>query len=248
MSFGGIHTGRSMGFEPTGQRVHWDGSALVTFRGEKVIDLWVLGDVKGLEERLGRNLAQQGRPRNPCRRVLDLQDPRRPGRMIWRLATAADIESLHAIYTHESVNPFMGFDVCSLEEFRTIFDDLRAAGDLLVFLEGDAVLGGINVVRRKRRLRHVAYLGSLAVRPDRSRQGIGRAIMATVLERLEAEGIRRVEILVASDNAGAIGFFESLGFEIEGTMRNYFSRGSSRKLYDEHVMALLYDGFPVNGQ
>lgn len=167
--------------------------------------------------------------------------------MKWRLATAADFEPLHAIYTHESVNPFMGFDACSLEEFRAIFHDLRAAGDLLVFVEGDTVLGGINVVRKKRRLRHVAYLGSLAVRPDRSRQGVGRAIMATVLKLLEAEGIRRVEILVASDNAGGIGFFESLGFEIEGTLRNYFSRGASRKLYDENVMALLYDGIPENG-
>ena len=86
--------------------------------------------------------------------------------MQWRMAIAPDIEPLHAIYMHESVNPYMGFDVCSLEEFRIIFHDLRAAGDLLVFVEEDTVVGAVNVVRRKLRLRHVAYLGSLAVRPD----------------------------------------------------------------------------------
>ena len=72
--------------------------------------------------------------------------------------------------------------------------------------------------------------------------------MTTILELLKAEGMRRVEILVASDNSRAIGFFESLGFEIEGTLRNYFSRGSSRELFDELVMALLFDGYPEDGE
>jgi len=34
--------------------------------------------------------------------------------------------------------------------------------------------------------------------------------------------------------------FESLDFAVEGTMRNHFSRGSSKEPFDEHVMALLY--------
>ena len=55
MGFGGVHKGRFMGFEPTGEPVHWDGCALFTFRGEKVCDLWVLGNLKALEERLRRN-------------------------------------------------------------------------------------------------------------------------------------------------------------------------------------------------
>ena len=67
MSFEGIHKGRFMGFEPTSERVHWDGCALFTFRGKKVSDLWVLGDVKGLEERLRRNLAQRAATRKSCR-------------------------------------------------------------------------------------------------------------------------------------------------------------------------------------
>ena len=55
MTFGGVHRSRFMGYEPSGQRVHWAGCALFTFRGEKVSDLWVLGDLKGLEEQLKRN-------------------------------------------------------------------------------------------------------------------------------------------------------------------------------------------------
>ena len=146
--------------------------------------------------------------------------------MKWRKATTLDIEPLHAIYLHESVSPYLGFDVCSRDEFRTIFRDMRQAGDLLVFEDDGTMVGAINVVRRKHRLRHVAYLGSLAVRPDRTGQGIGTAIVTTVLNLLQTEGMRRVEILVAKDNAKAIGLFELLGFAIEGPMRNSSARES----------------------
>ena len=159
--------------------------------------------------------------------------------MKWRKATTPDIEPLHAIYMHESVSPYLGFDVCSRDEFRTIFRDMREAGDLLVFEDNGTIVGVINVVRREHRLPHVAYLGSLAVRPDRSGQGIGTAIVTTVLKLLQTEGMRRVEILVAKDNAKAIGLFESLGFAIEGPMRNYSVQESSKKLFDENEMASL---------
>ncbi len=42
MSFGGIHRGRFMGYEPSGERLRWKGCALFTFRGDRVADLWVL--------------------------------------------------------------------------------------------------------------------------------------------------------------------------------------------------------------
>ena len=57
MSFGGLHRGVFMGYKPSGKHVHWTGCALFTFRGEKVSDLWVLGDLKGLEEQLKRNIS-----------------------------------------------------------------------------------------------------------------------------------------------------------------------------------------------
>ena len=55
MTFGDFHSGPFMGFEPTGGRVRWQGCALFPFRGKRVCDLWVLGDLKGLEDQLRRN-------------------------------------------------------------------------------------------------------------------------------------------------------------------------------------------------
>lgn len=55
MRFSGLHRKALFGFAPTGKRVEWAGAALFTFSGNRVADLWVLGDVHGLIELLDRN-------------------------------------------------------------------------------------------------------------------------------------------------------------------------------------------------
>jgi predicted ester cyclase len=55
MRFSGIHQGEFFGYQPTSKHVEWLGSALFTFDGEKVADLWVLGDVHGLLLLLEKN-------------------------------------------------------------------------------------------------------------------------------------------------------------------------------------------------
>lgn len=57
MTFTGIHRAELMGYAPTNKRVSWSGAALFTFRGDRASDVWVLGDLKGLEEQLKRNEA-----------------------------------------------------------------------------------------------------------------------------------------------------------------------------------------------
>ena len=55
MTFIGIHQDEFLGYSPTQQQVSWSGCALFTFRGDKVADLWVLGDLKSLEKQLEEN-------------------------------------------------------------------------------------------------------------------------------------------------------------------------------------------------
>ncbi len=52
MTFTGIHRDEFMGFNPTQKRVSWNGCALFTFECELIKDIWVLGDLKNLEEQL----------------------------------------------------------------------------------------------------------------------------------------------------------------------------------------------------
>ena len=55
MTFTGIHRASFMGFSPTQKRVSWNGCALFTFDGQLIQDVWVLGDLKNLEEQLIHN-------------------------------------------------------------------------------------------------------------------------------------------------------------------------------------------------
>jgi len=57
MTFAGIHRDEFMGYPPTQKRVSWNGCALFTFDGELINDVWVLGDLKNLEEQLKHNKA-----------------------------------------------------------------------------------------------------------------------------------------------------------------------------------------------
>ncbi len=55
--FSGLHRADFLGFTPTGKRVSWVGAALFTFTGEKISDLWVLGDLDSLRKQLVGNAA-----------------------------------------------------------------------------------------------------------------------------------------------------------------------------------------------
>ena len=52
MRFHGIHRKELFGVPPTGRHVWWIGMPIFTFEGRKVKDLFVLGDLQGLIERL----------------------------------------------------------------------------------------------------------------------------------------------------------------------------------------------------
>ncbi|MGB1239466.1 MAG: ester cyclase [Pseudomonadales bacterium] len=52
MSFSGIHRADFMGYAATGERVTWSGCALFSFNAARICDVWVLGDLKSLENQL----------------------------------------------------------------------------------------------------------------------------------------------------------------------------------------------------
>ena len=55
MTFSGVHKDEFMGYAPTHLRVSWKGCALFTFKDGLASDIWVLGDLKNLEQQLMRN-------------------------------------------------------------------------------------------------------------------------------------------------------------------------------------------------
>ena len=60
MRFTGIHVGTFRGHKPTGRPVHWLGAALFVLEGGVIAELWVLGDLVGLDAVLEMNAAPSG--------------------------------------------------------------------------------------------------------------------------------------------------------------------------------------------
>lgn len=52
MRFSGRHVGVFRGFAPTGKPVEWAGAALFRFEDFRIAELWVLGDLAGLDAML----------------------------------------------------------------------------------------------------------------------------------------------------------------------------------------------------
>jgi GNAT superfamily N-acetyltransferase len=59
------------------------------------------------------------------------------------------------------------------------------------------------------------WLEDLFVEDRARRHGLGRALVATAIERARERGCRRIELDVNEQNTEAVGFYESLGFTTE---------------------------------
>ena len=55
MRFSGVHVAPFRGYKPTGKSVHWLGAALFIFDRKVIAELWVLGDLVGLDAVLKSN-------------------------------------------------------------------------------------------------------------------------------------------------------------------------------------------------
>ncbi|MBJ3775415.1 GNAT family N-acetyltransferase [Acuticoccus mangrovi] len=85
-------------------------------------------------------------------------------------------------------------------------------------VDGTAV-GWAALFRRVGRQAHVAGL-AIAVHDDHQGRGVGRAMMAGLLDLADNWlGLVRIELDVNTDNGPAIALYESLGFEREGLKR-----------------------------
>ncbi|HEY6125456.1 MAG TPA: GNAT family N-acetyltransferase [Steroidobacteraceae bacterium] len=157
-----------------------------------------------------------------------------------RLARPDDLVSVHRIYMHDDVVPFLGQDPMPLDGFRPVFEGLLATNSFFVAVRDDEVHGFYRVNRQKGRSRHVAILETLAIAPSERGTGFAQAMIGEALECLRADGVRRVELTVEADNPRALAFYQKLGFEQEGRLRAAYKRAHQAEYVDELLMARLF--------
>ena len=88
--------------------------------------------------------------------------------------------------------------------------ELASAEDLL-FLAHSSLPVGFAWLRRPRL--GVGEIEPFGIAPDYQSQGLGRALMATAMERLRSLGATRAQIGVWENNGSAVRFYRRLGFE-----------------------------------
>lgn len=158
-----------------------------------------------------------------------------------RLAKADDLDAVFAIYMHEQVVPYLGYDPMPIAAFADIFNELVASRSFFIYEDDAQTAGFYKATRYPGRAQHVVQLGALAVRPDLHGSGVARAMISDAIACLRTDDVRRIELYVESDNPRAIRFYESLGFQKEALLRQFYKRADQDHYIDEHVMSLIFD-------
>ncbi|MDR7420505.1 MAG: GNAT family N-acetyltransferase [Armatimonadota bacterium] len=144
------------------------------------------------------------------------------GNMI-RPATSADIPEIVAIwgelaFHHARLDSAFAPSSRWQEEYRYFVRGLLGRDDALavVAVEGDRVVGyGVGRIsilpgffERRRR----GYIHDVVTRETHRRRGIGRRLVEALLRWMRESDVSSVELTVAVRNAGAVAFWERMGF------------------------------------
>ncbi|WP_445424653.1 GNAT family N-acetyltransferase [Alishewanella sp. HL-SH06] len=139
-----------------------------------------------------------------------------------RHAEPADIAAVKAIYDTPLVYantlqlPFQ-----PLSKWQSLFEPQAGFYNLVAELEGE-VIGqlGLQVMQNPRR-RHAADIG-MAVAEAYQGQGVGSSLLRAALDLADNWlALRRIELLVYSNNDSAIALYERFGFEVEAELTDY---------------------------
>ena len=104
-----------------------------------------------------------------------------------------------------------------LDESRYVF---------LAAVRGGEVLGYVNMLY----VLDEGYIGNVAVAPDSRRMGVGRALIAALLERAAQLELAFVTLEVRPSNAPAVELYRGFGFEEAGRRKNYYEKPSEDAL------------------
>jgi L-amino acid N-acyltransferase YncA len=142
-----------------------------------------------------------------------------------RHATEADIADFQAIYAHHVLNGTGTFeeDPPSVEEMLARFRKVIHQHCVwLAATDATGVLGyGYYTPFRDRSAYRFTVEDSIYVREDVRGQGVGKALVARLIELATSQGMRQmIAVIGDSENVGSIGVHASLGFHMIGTMKS----------------------------
>ena len=141
-----------------------------------------------------------------------------------RAATAADIPEIQSVYAHHVLTGTGTFEEepPSVEEMSERFTKVIEHGwSWLVATDATGVLGYAYYTQlRDRSAYRFSVEDSVYVREDVRGQGVGKALVAQLIEDATSRGMRQmIAVIGDSENTSSIGVHASLGFQMVGTLR-----------------------------
>jgi phosphinothricin acetyltransferase len=167
---------------------------------------------------------------------------RAPRPIVIRLAEAADLEAIVAIYNHEVRNGVATFDtepwtVAGQAEWLGSHDAVRHP--VTVAEEHGAVAGWASLSAWSSRCAYArAAEVSLYVQAERRERGIGRALLSDLIARARRAGLAVLLARIERSGEVSLGLHRTLGFTSIGTMRRVgekFGRILDVELLDLHL-------------
>lgn len=143
--------------------------------------------------------------------------------MTIRDATEADLPAITAIYAHHVQHGTGTFeeDPPEQDDMAARLDKVRKAGCAWLVTEDETGITGYAYYApfRDRSAYRFTAENSVYVREGVRGQGVGKALVAELLTRAEAQGFRQmIAVIGDSENAGSIGLHASLGFRRAGVI------------------------------
>lgn len=91
---------------------------------------------------------------------------------------------------------------------------------LLGAFEGHLLVGAVSLEREPlHKLRHIANLASMLVRPSHGKRGIGRALLQSCIDQASAaSGLEMITLTVSASSTYAVRLYEHAGFQRYGLL------------------------------
>jgi ribosomal protein S18 acetylase RimI-like enzyme len=166
-----------------------------------------------------------------------------------RKLTEKDAEALWRLRLHALETDLISFGESPEEHRKTTVEEYASrlsSGDTANFVfgafEGEALVAMTGFYREAAmKRRHKGWVWGVFVSPSARGRGVGRALLAKVIETAKAlPGIRCILLTVSTTQQAAIKLYQGLGFRSFGTEPHALMVGE--RSIDEHHMILELDG------
>ena len=135
--------------------------------------------------------------------------------VVVRELLAADLEEAWAL-DQRCFEPGIAYSRAEIRSF------VSRPGAVALAADCEGRLDGFAIAERRGARGHVI---TIDVEESSRRRGVGRRLFEELFGRLEEGGAREIRLEVDVRNAGAIRFYESLGFDRTRVLHGYYGKG-----------------------